>query len=280
VAAYRRDLARYVDWCAGRGITEAGAVTSADLADFTVDLARGGPDIAPLAAGSVARCVIAVRGFYRFCVLEGLTAIDPTRTWRPPQTPRRLPKAIPYDRVVALIDAAAMSEPPAGLRDAALLEVLYGLGARISEACGLDVDDVDLEERVVLLRGKGSRERRLPLGAHAADAVSAYLVRGRPALMSRSTPALFINARGGRLSRQSAWDIIARAAGRAGLTGVSPHTLRHSFATHLLEGGADVRVVQELLGHASVTTTQIYTRVTVDTLREVYATSHPRARGV
>jgi integrase/recombinase XerD len=167
-----------------------------------------------------------------------------------------------------------------GLRDAALLELLYGVGARISEACGLDVDDVDLTERVVLLRGKGGRERRLPLGAHAADAVSAYLVRGRPALMTRSTPALFINARGARLGRQSAWDIVARAADRAGLTGISPHSFRHSFATHLLEGGADVRVVQELLGHASVTTTQIYTRVTVDTLREVYATSHPRARGV
>lgn len=255
-------------------------MTAADLADFTVDLARGVDGAEPLAAGSVARCVIAVRGFHRFCALEGLTEHDPARAWRPPKTPRRLPKAIPYDRVVALIEAAGLAEPPAGLRDTALLEVLYGVGARISEACGLDVDDIDLDERAVLLRGKGSRERRLPLGAHAAEAISAYLVRGRPALMSRSTPALFINARGGRLSRQSAWDAISRAADRAGLSGVSPHTLRHSFATHLLEGGADVRVVQELLGHASVTTTQIYTRVTVDTLREVYATSHPRARGV
>lgn len=255
-------------------------MTAADLADFTVDLARGGGGRSPLAASSVARTVIAVRGFHRFCVVEGITSVDPTRSWKPPTTPRRLPKAIPYDRVVALIEAAGMAEPPVGLRDTALLEVLYGVGARISEACGLDVDDVDLDERVVLLRGKGSRERRLPLGAHAADAVSAYLVRGRPALMTRSTPALFINARGGRLSRQSAWEVIAKAADRAGCAGVSPHTLRHSFATHLLEGGADVRVVQELLGHASVTTTQIYTRVTVDTLREVYATSHPRARGV
>jgi integrase/recombinase XerD len=189
-----------------------------------------------------------------------------------------LPKAIPYPQVVALIAGAAAAQPPVSLRDAALLEVLYGVGARISEACGLDVDDIDLQERVVHLRGKGDRERRLPLGAHAAEAVSAYLVRGRPALMSRSTPALFLNQRGSRLSRQSAWSAITGAAERAGLSGVSPHTLRHSFATHLLEGGADVRVVQELLGHASVTTTQIYTRVTVDTLREVYATSHPRAR--
>ena len=266
VAAYRRDLGRYVTWCAARGIKEPEAVSSTDLADFTVDLARGGDGHPGLGPGSVARCVVAVRGFHRFCVLEGVTPTDPARSWRPPKTPRRLPKAIPYDRVVSLIAAAASSEPPLGLRDGALLEILYGVGARISEACGLDVDDIDLEERVVLLRGKGARERRLPLGAHAAEAVSAYLVRGRPALMSRATPALFINSRGSRLSRQSAWAVIAAAAER------------HSFATHLLEGGADVRVVQELLGHASVTTTQIYTRVTVDTLREVYATSHPRAR--
>lgn len=279
VAAYRRDLGRYVAWCEAQGLTDPASVTPAHLADFTVDLARGGEGAAALGASSVARCVVAVRGFHRFCLLEGVTPADPSTGWRPPRTSRRLPKAIPYTHVVALISGAAAADPPFGLRDVALLEVLYGVGARISEACGLDVDDVDLEERVVLLRGKGARERRLPLGGHAADAVSAYLVRGRPALASRSTPALFLNQRGGRLSRQSAWAVIAEAAQRAGLTGVSPHTLRHSFATHLLEGGADVRVVQELLGHASVTTTQIYTRVTVDTLREVYATSHPRARG-
>ncbi len=279
MAAYRRDLDRYVAWCEGHGRTEPNSVAPTDLADFTVDLARGGPDVRPLGAASVARCVVAVRGFHRFCLLEGVTGDDPSTGWRPPRTARRLPKAIAYDHVVALIGAAASGEAPIGLRDAALLEVLYGVGARISEACGLDVDDIDLEERVVLLRGKGSRERRLPIGAHAAEAVSAYLVRGRPALVTRSTPALFLNSRGARLSRQTAWAVIADAAERAGLTGVSPHTLRHSFATHLLEGGADVRVVQELLGHASVTTTQIYTRVTVDTLREVYATSHPRARG-
>lgn len=278
VAAYQRDLDRYAEWAFTRGIAAPEQVSARDLADFTVDLARGGEGRAALAPGSVARCVVAVRGFHRFCLVEGVTTGDPTRSWRPPQSPRRLPKAIPYDRVVALISAAGAGDPPFGVRDAALLEILYGVGARISEACGLDVDDIDLEERVVLLRGKGGRERRLPLGGHAAEAVSAYLVRGRPALMSRSTPALFVNSRGARLSRQSAWAVIAAAADRAGLSGVSPHTLRHSFATHLLEGGADVRVVQELLGHASVTTTQIYTRVTVDTLREVYSTSHPRAR--
>jgi integrase/recombinase XerD len=252
-------------------------VSPADLADFTVDVARGADAGSSLGPSSVARCVVAVRGFHRFCLIEGLTPTDPSSGWRPPRTARRLPKSIPYDSVVALIGAAGASDPPFGVRDTALLELLYGVGARVSEACGLDVDDLDLEERVVLLRGKGDRERRLPLGSAAARAVEAYLVQGRPALVTRSTPALFLHARGGRLSRQSAWTIISGAAARAGLTGVSPHTLRHSFATHLLEGGADVRVVQELLGHASVTTTQIYTRVTVDTLREVYATSHPRA---
>lgn len=304
MSAYRRDLTRYAAWCTNRGLADPGAVQATDLADFTVDLASGraplpvetspAPDAAEpetraaersgdagpavsLAPGSVARCVVAVRGFHRFCLLEGVTAADPAGAWKPPSTPQRLPKAISYDDVAALIAAAAMPDPPVGLRDAALLELLYGVGARISEACGLDVDDLDLDERVVLLRGKGGRERRLPLGGMAAEAVSAYLVRGRPALVSRSTPALFLNARGARLSRQSAWAVITAAAGRAGLEGVSPHTLRHSFATHLLEGGADVRVVQELLGHASVTTTQIYTRVTVETLREVYALSHPRS---
>ena len=278
VAAYRRDLDRYAGWCEAHGAADPRDVTAGHLADFTVDLARGSGATAGLSASSVARCVVAVRGFHRFCVLEGVTPSDPSTAWRPPRTTRRLPKAIPYDSVVALIAGAGAADPPIGVRDTALLELLYGVGARISEACGLDVDDVDLEERTVLLRGKGGRERRLPLGAHAADAVMAYLVRARPALVARSTHALFLNKRGARLSRQSAWAVIVDAAERAGLTGVSPHTLRHSFATHLLEGGADVRVVQELLGHASVTTTQIYTRVTVDTLREVYATSHPRAR--
>jgi integrase/recombinase XerD len=169
----------------------------------------------------------------------------------------------------------------ADVRDRAFVEVLYGAGARISEATGLDVDDLDLTDRVVRLRGKGSKERLVPLGSYAVDALTAYLVRARPTLAAagRGTPAVFLNVRGSRLSRQGAWGIVRAAAERAGLrAGVTPHTLRHSFATHLLEGGADVRTVQELLGHASVTTTQIYTRVTVAQLREVYAASHPRAR--
>jgi integrase/recombinase XerD len=163
------------------------------------------------------------------------------------------------------------------------LELLYGSGARISEAVGLDIDDLDLEHGVVLLRGKGGKERMVPLGSYAREAVGAYLVRARPALAAKGigTPAVFLNQRGGRLSRQCAWTVLRAAADRAGLDAehLSPHTLRHSFATHLLDGGADVRVVQELLGHASVTTTQVYTLVTVDRLREVYAAAHPRALG-
>jgi integrase/recombinase XerD len=191
-----------------------------------------------------------------------------------------LPKAISLDAVERVIAAAGPLDTPTGLRDRALLELLYGCGARISEAVGCAVDDLDQAEGLVRLHGKGDKQRVVPIGSYAVAAVGAYLVRGRPTLASRGkgTPAVFLNARGGPLSRQSAWAVLAGAADRAGLTGkVSPHTLRHSFATHLLEGGADVRVVQELLGHASVTTTQLYTQVTADTLREVYTATHPRA---
>jgi integrase/recombinase XerD len=224
--------------------------------------------------------VVAVRGWHRFLLVEGRTQTDPAAPVRPPSPPRRLPKAVPLDAVEAVLDAAGAAGTPAALRDRALLEVLYGSGARISEAVGLDVDDTDLEQGLVRLLGKGSKQRLVPLGSYATSALEAYLVRARPAFAAkgRGTPAMFLNSRGGRLSRQSAWTVLQVAAERAGLAAtVSPHTLRHSFATHLLEGGADVRVVQELLGHASVTTTQIYTRVTADHLREVYAAAHPRA---
>jgi integrase/recombinase XerD len=203
---------------------------------------------------------------------------------RPPAPPKRLPKALDVDQVLRLL--AVPDDSPLGLRDKALLEFLYGTGARISEAVGADIDDLSLvEDAAATLRGKGGRTRLVPVGGYARAALEAYLVRGRPGLAAkgRGVPAIFLNARGGRLSRQSAWTILHRAAGAAGLPvdgphAVSPHTLRHSYATHLLDGGADVRVVQELLGHASVTTTQVYTLVTVDRLREVYATAHPRAR--
>jgi len=218
---------------------------------------------------------------HRFTHREGEIADDRARAVRPPSLGRRLPKALAVGHVERLLAAAAapgQAHTPAGLRSRALLELLYATGARISEAVGLDVDDFDIEQRSVLLSGKGGKQRVVPVGSYAIDAVRAWLESGRPALSPRG-PALFVNARGGRLSRQTAWTLLRVAAGRAGIeSSVSPHVLRHSYATHLLDGGADIRVVQELLGHASVTTTQIYTLVTVDMLREVYAASHPRAR--
>ncbi|HEY5878610.1 MAG TPA: site-specific tyrosine recombinase XerD [Nakamurella sp.] len=293
--SYRRDLQRYLQFLAVAGRGRVGDVTPADVSDFLVCLRTGADGRPPLAASSAARAVVAARGWHRFLVSEGTTDADPSRDVRPPAPTRRLPKALPVDTITRLLDAAG-DDSPRGLRDRALLELLYATGARISEAVGLDVDDIDLgppgTERgavtsVVRLHGKGSKERLVPVGSYALRALEAYLVRGRPALAAATGRgaglhhgAMFLNFRGGRLSRQSAWQVLADTAGRAGLpaAGVSPHTLRHSFATHLLEGGADVRSVQELLGHASVTTTQIYTLVTVDALREVYATAHPRAR--
>jgi integrase/recombinase XerD len=229
---------------------------------------------------------VAVRGFHRFLALEGDVTTDPAEAVPPPRPPSRLPKAIPVESVERLLEAALIGDTPVALRDRALFEVLYGAGARISEAIGLDIDDLDLgdldfRQGSVRLLGKGDKQRVVPLGSYAVSAVDAYLVRARPVLASngRGTPAVFLNQRGARLSRQSAWGVLQQAAARAGLAGhVSPHTLRHSFATHLLDGGADVRVVQELLGHASVTTTQIYTLVSPQRLREVYAGAHPRAR--
>ncbi len=295
VGAYRRDLRRYVDFLAGRGVTEAGAVTTTMVSEYAMRLREGvrqadgtGWAERPLSPASVARAVVAVRSLHRFALAEGLTAGNPTETVQPPQPPRRLPKALSLDQVQAMLDVPA-TDTELGLRDAALLELLYGTGLRISEAVALDVDEVDRIARVepgqpapgLRVLGKGNKERIVPMGSYARAAIAAYLVRARPTLARRGpgTPALFLNARGGRFSRQSAWSMLQDVAARAGITtDVSPHTLRHSFATHLLDGGADVRVVQELLGHASVTTTQIYTLVTVDHLREVYLSSHPRAR--
>ena len=285
LSSYRRDLRRYAEHLAPRGIDELAKVTESDVSDFLASLRRGDPDsgIAPLSAVSAARALIAVRGLHRFAAAEGLTELDVARAVKPPTPSRRLPKSLTIDEVLALLEGAggdSASDGPLTLRNRALLELLYSTGARISEAVGLDVDDIDAQARSVLLRGKGGKQRLVPIGRPAVSALDAYLVRGRPGLAHRGKgiPAIFLNARGGRLSRQSAWQVLQDAAERAGITAaVSPHTLRHSFATHLLDGGADVRVVQELLGHASVTTTQIYTLVTVDQLREVYAGAHPRA---
>jgi integrase/recombinase XerD len=280
LTSYRRDLHRYEQFLAAVGRSSLAEVQEADVAAFLARLREGDEEHPPLSAASAGRAVVSVRGLHRFALREGLTATDPAREVRPPAPARRLPKAISVEQVEALLEAAGAGQTPLALRDRALLEVLYGTGARISEAVGLAVDDLDRAAGLVRLDGKGGKQRVVPVGSYARSAVEAYLVRGRPALSAAGTggSALFLNARGGRLSRQSAWTVLRAAAERAGLTvDVSPHTLRHSFATHLLDGGADVRVVQELLGHASVTTTQVYTLVTVDRLREVYATAHPRA---
>ena len=295
LTSYRRDLRRYVGWLADREVVDLEGIDEAAVVDFLMALREGDADHPALSASSAARTVVAVRGFHKFALRDGLATRDPAAAVKPPSPAKRLPKALPLSQVEAILDAAGAPGTALALRDRALLEVLYGTGARISEAVGLDVDDLtELDapaagpsydggpEASVLLRGKGSKERMVPVGSYALEAVRAYLVRGRPVLAATGTglPALFLNARGGRLSRQSAWTVLVRAAERAGVTAeVSPHTLRHSFATHLLDGGADVRVVQELLGHASVTTTQVYTLVTVDSLREVYASTHPRALG-
>jgi integrase/recombinase XerD len=292
--SYRRDLVAYLRDLAGNGVSDVGEVTEAMITGYVASLRAPVDGSPPLAVASVARALAAVRGWHKYLVVEGTTGTDPAREVRPPKKPQRLPKALTVEQVSALLEAAGgrtdADGRPRALRDRALLEFLYATGARISEAVGLDVDDFDPSVGSVRLFGKGSKERVVPVGSFAVAAVDDYLVRGRPALAQaraaafstggrRDGAALLLNARGGRLSRQSAWQVLRDAAERAGLTEhVSPHTLRHSFATHLLAGGADVRVVQELLGHASVTTTQIYTLVTVDSLREVFTLAHPRAR--
>lgn len=281
VTSYRRDLRRYLEHLASRDIQTVGDIGEPDVLAFVGALRSGDADHPPLSAASTARTVVAVRGFHKFLLRERLVSADASAAVKPPRPPSRLPKALPLSDVEAILAAAGEAGTALAKRDRALLEFLYGTGARISEAVGLDIDDFDADERSVLLRGKGSKQRIVPVGSVAIAAIQDYLAAGRPALASAKTPsaAMFLNARGGRLSRQSAWTVLVKAAERAGITAdVSPHTLRHSFATHLLDGGADVRVVQELLGHASVTTTQVYTLVTVEKLREIYATAHPRAR--
>ena len=275
LAAYRRDLDVYLLWLGAQGIADTGEITPEVVAAFATERASADP---PPAASSLARLQSSVRGWHRFLAREGIEEADPSSRLRPPKQSRRLPKALTIDQVQRLLEAPS-AEDPIGIRDRALLELLYATGARVSEAISLDVDDLAHGD-VLRLRGKGSKERIVPIGSFARAAVDAYLTRVRPALAAkgRASAKLFLGARGAPLSRQSAWLVIRAAAEAAHITAeVSPHTLRHSFATHLLQGGADVRVVQELLGHASVATTQIYTHVSVDTLRDIYATSHPRA---
>ena len=280
VSAYRRDLDAFLTAVSERGITTATGLTATEVTAYARSL-RERP--VPLAASSVARALSSVRGFTRFLVEEGVFEVDPAVEVSAPKLPSRLPKALTIEQVEALLSATDGEELDR-VRDKALLELLYATGARVSEAVGLNVDDLIGDEgmtEVVRLFGKGGKQRIVPLGRFARVALDAYLVRARPvlSLRGRATPALFLGMRGARLSRQSAW-LVIRAAGERAQLGIelSPHSMRHSFATHLLQGGADVRVVQELLGHASVATTQIYTRVTADALRDVYATAHPRAR--
>lgn len=281
--AYKRDLGKYLEALEKMGITDSAEITEIVVRNFAQALVseKG------LVATSVARILAAVRGFHKFMLFEGISDNDVSAAVKPPKAPKRLPKAISIQQIESLLKAAG-PEPDdvagAGdiirVRDRAILELLYATGARVSEIVNMDLDDL-IDPEIVRLFGKGSKERIVPVGKYAQAAVAAYLVRVRPTLatLSRGTPALFLNQRGSRLSRQSIWQIISNSALAAKLeVEVSPHTFRHSFATHLLEGGADVRVVQELLGHASVTTTQIYTLVTVDALREIYASSHPRAQ--
>ena len=284
LAAYRADLAKYSSFLEEKGIEQPGQITELAITEFAESLKlKSG-----LISSSVARVLAGVRGLHKFWLLENITPGDVAAAVKPPKSPRNLPKAITVDQIEKLLaaagpdpaDEAAMAADPVRVRDRAMLELLYATGARISELINLDLDDL-VDPTLVRLFGKGSKERIVPVGGYAQRALDAYLVRTRPTLVGqgKGTPALFLNQRGGRLSRQSAWQIISEAARVSELPGeISPHTFRHSFATHLLEGGADVRVVQELLGHSSVATTQIYTLVTVDKLREIYGTAHPRAR--
>jgi integrase/recombinase XerD len=279
LAAYRRDLARYRRYLEGRGLADAAAASEEDVGGFVAHLSAARHDGRAYRASSVARAVAAVRSLHRFLVMEGDGADDPSAGVRRPRVPRTLPRPLSVDEVTRILASPAGGTSLA-LRDQAILETLYGGGLRVSELVGLDVDDVDLEEGSIRVTGKGGKERIVPIGRYGRRSVSAYLTRARPALAtSKSRGALFLNHRGGRLTRQGCDRILRQHARRAGISKrISPHTLRHTFATHLLEGGADVRVVQELLGHASVATTQIYTLVTEQHLREVYFSAHPRAR--
>ena len=275
IAAYRRDLNKFYDFLIGKN-QDVTTAQSADITEFLQGLRISG-----LGESSIARHAVAIRSLFAFLAKDqGITNI--AKEVNPPRIPKRLPKALSITEVESLI--ASCSDDLSGLRDRALLETLYATGGRVSEIVQLNVGDIarsEGETTTVRVRGKGGKERLVPLGRFAQQALDQYLTRARPAFIkNHRDEALFLSEkRGNRLSRQSAWSIVSQAATRAGLEKViSPHALRHSFATHLIDGGADIRVVQELLGHASVTTTQIYTLVTIDKLRESYASAHPRSR--
>ncbi|AHJ17689.1 Integrase/recombinase (XerD/RipX family) [Bifidobacterium breve JCM 7017] len=282
VSAYESDLNKYVAWLQTHGITKPDDIAKQDVEDYIAALDADGES-----ARSKARRLASIHEFHRFALAQHAVSADVAASVKAPKGASVLPDVLSVDEVSRLLDAAAVggSTDPVVLRDKALLEFMYATGCRVSEAVGTNLDDIDLEEKVVRLMGKGSKQRLVPLGSYARNSVVAYLNAGRGELERRSTAkvperrALFLNKRGKRISRQSVWEIVKTAGERAGITKpLHPHTLRHSFATHLIQGGADVRTVQELLGHASVTTTQIYTHVSPEALIETYLTAHPRAR--
>lgn len=282
VSAYESDLNKYVAWLQTHGITKPDDIAKQDVEDYIAALDADGES-----ARSKARRLASIHEFHRFALAQRAVSADVAASVKAPKGASVLPDVLSVDEVSRLLDAAAVggSTDPVALRDKALLEFMYATGCRVSEAVGTNLDDIDLEEKVVRLMGKGSKQRLVPLGSYARNSVVAYLNAGRGELERRSTAkvperrALFLNKRGKRISRQSVWEIVKTAGERAGITKpLHPHTLRHSFATHLIQGGADVRTVQELLGHASVTTTQIYTHVSPEALIETYLTAHPRAR--
>lgn len=279
VEAYSRDLGEYQAFLADRDVADVDGISSDDILAFESSLYDRG-----FAASSAKRKISAVRGLHRFLVREDMAASSPAELVRLPKVPERLPDVISVDDVCRMLDSLD-GQDLLGLRDRAILEVLYGCGLRVSEACGMDLSDVNLDEGFLLVRGKGDKERVTPISGAAADALSAYLTRARGPLSLRarsSDPerlgAVFLNARGTRLTRQGMFGIVRAAAQACGIEGVHPHTLRHSFATHMLEGGADLRVIQQMLGHSDISTTQIYTHVDRQHLREEYVFAHPRAR--
>jgi integrase/recombinase XerD len=276
ISAYRRDIGEYLNYLNSLSKSDPNSVSSSEILSFQAKLQSSGR-----ANSSIARILASIRGFHKYLLDEGYANVNPASLVKSPKLGLRLPKAISIADIEKLLNASGSLEPETGqliqLRDRAVLELMYSCGARVSEVVDLDVDDFG-DSGLLRLRGKGDKERVVPVGSFAEQAVSSYLSRVRPGLVTKPTPALFLNQRGGRLSRQSIWQLIAKAGEVAELN-VSPHTLRHSFATHLLEGGADIRVVQELLGHSSVSTTQVYTLVTIDSLRQAYLEAHPRSRG-
>ncbi len=285
IAAYRRDLRRYAAFLRDRGIGDPPSVSEDTVVAYVEQLkAVRDDEDRPLAPSSIARALVAVRSLHRFCVDEGFLAADPSEEIGAPRVPQGIPKALTEAEIGALL-AAVTGDDARALRDRAILETLYAAGVRISELVGLDRRDVDLDDGLLRVLGKGSKERVVPVGREALAALTAYLERGRPVLTAKRTrrtrtdDAVFLNARGGRLTRQGCWRIVRAAGDRAGLGAqLSPHVLRHSCATHMLDHGADIRVVQELLGHASLSTTQVYTKVSPERLRAVYDAAHPRAR--